>query len=277
VWLLQKLAGNRATSELLSAQRKIQQGGEELEGLEKTAVPVAIRPVEATRTGDPGAIDSSLAKPTTLAGGAAPSHALGATAYGLTFPESVTADIDANKNAAGDWVPVVNSLTGNYSQQVRLLPGQTEVTGPGGNTTQANSCTQVTGLKTLGNTAGNPWYMLAAVQAHENVHLTRFKPALDAVSDAIATDIETTVKVPGASAATKAEAITKLKAEPAFATALASAKSTWLAKVLTLVAGDHAAGGPCATAEHTVVDPMVTNICAAVKSNHWPACPGCPP
>jgi len=277
VRLLQKLAGNRATSELLSAQRKIQQGGEELEDLQKTVVPVAVRPVEVTMTGAAGTVDASLAKAATaVAGGAAPSHTLGGNDYGLTFPESVSADIDAGKNASGDWVPVVTRLTGNYSQQVRLLPGQSEVTGPGGNTTQANACAQVTGLTTLGNTAGNPWYMLSAVQAHEDVHLTRFQPALDAGGDAIATNLEPTAKVPAASAATKADAITKLRADPAFAAALTSAFATWLAKAATMVAGDHAAGGPCDVAEHGVVDPMVTRICDAVKANEWPACPGCP-
>ena len=67
---------------------------------------------------------------------------------------------------------------GHYSLQARLLPGQSEVTGPGGNTTSANHGDQVTGLTTLGNTVGNNWYMLKAVKKHEAVHEKRFKPGL---------------------------------------------------------------------------------------------------
>jgi hypothetical protein len=207
---------------------------------------------------------------------AAASIALSGTTYGLTFPEAVDVKITACRSGA-NWVPGVLKLTGRYSLQIRLLAGQSEVTGPKGNTTNANFCSQVTGLNTLGNTAGNPWYMLRAVKRHEQVHKKRFVPALKAVKTAIVTSIEA-VSIPHAPGLTKATAVMALEAEPAFKAAVAAAQATWLAEILTRVAGDHAAAGPADKAEHAVVDPMVKAICKTAKAKKWaPACPVCPP
>lgn len=201
--------------------------------------------------------------------GAAPSIALGACTWGLTFPENVNVDFVAVQNGA-NWVPVVSGLTGNYSLQARLLPAQTEVTGPGGNTNAGNFCAQVRELNALGNCPG-VWYMRSAVVTHERVHATRFRPGLVAAAPAIEAAIEavTVPDVPGRSAATAAAAI---RALPAFAAAVTNAQALWLAQILALVAGDHAAGGPTDRAEHTIVDPMVRRICAHARRNGWPAC-----
>jgi hypothetical protein len=213
---------------------------------------------------------------TSVAGGATPSQALPAGWYGLTFPESIAVTMGAKKSGT-NWQPVVSALAGAYSQQTRLLPGQSEVTGPGGNSTGANYCSQVKGLKTLGNTAGNPWYILAAVKAHEDVHATRFGPALVAVEPTITAALEA-VTIPDVPGMTQATAVAALSASAAFTAAVKAAVQTWLARILTLVAGDHAAGGPTDTAEHGIVDPMVTNICTYSKTPPpWPACADCPP
>lgn len=207
---------------------------------------------------------------------AAASIPLGGGVYGLTFPEAVDVKITSCRSGA-NWVPGVLKLTGRYSMQTRLLPGQTEVTGPAGNTTSANFCSQVTGLDTLGNTAGNPWYMIGAVRRHEQVHKSRFVPALKAVKAAIVMSIEA-VSIPHAPGMTKATAVTALEAAPAFKAAVTGAQATWLAEILHRVAGDHAAGGPTDLTEHAVVDPMVGAICTTAKANGWaPACPVCPP
>ena len=55
-----------------------------------------------------------------------------------------------------------------------------------------------------------------------------------------------------------------------------NAQPRWLAEILTLVAGDHAAGGPTDTAEEAVVGPMIDNICKFAKTNNWVACSICP-
>jgi hypothetical protein len=160
-----------------------------------------------------------------------------------------------------------------------LLPGppkQDEVTGPAGNTTETNFCEQVQGLKTLGNTIGNPWYMLQAVKDHENVHAAHFGPGLTAAEPAITAALEA-VSVPDAAGMTQAAAARALAADATFKAAVTAALQTWIAQDNTLLAGDHAAGGPTDTAEHNVVDPMITSICAHAKKETWGACADCPP
>jgi len=207
--------------------------------------------------------------------GAAPSHALGACTYGLTFPENVRANITAIPNA-GRWDAVLTGLTGNYSLQYRNLPTQTEVTGPGGNTTSANHCAQVTELKNLGNCGATArWYMRSAVLAHERVHATRFRQALVDVAPNIETAVEAihvplTLITPNRFLATAA-----LLTHPAFAAAMTNAQARWLARILVLVANDHNAGGVTDQAEHTIVDPMIRRICRHAKKHHWPVCAAC--
>jgi hypothetical protein len=215
-----------------------------------------------------------LSKPaTSVASGAPPSHALGGD-YGLTFPESIDVTMGAKKVGA-TWKPVVTALAGKFSEQVTLLAGQSEVTGPGGNTTAANFCAQAKNLTKLGNIVGNPWYMLAAVKAHEDVHATRFGPALAAAEPTITTALEA-VTVADAAGMDQAAAVAALAASAAFKAAVKAAVQTWLAEILTRVAGDHAAGGPTDVAEHGVVDPMVARICDEAKKKTWGACPECP-
>jgi len=258
------------------AEHRVKADGEaSLGAVAKEKPAVAVDLTEPMPYTDHSADGGELAKAaTSIKSGAAPSNALGAGDYGLTFPESVSVTISAAKTVT-DWSPVVKTVTGHYSMQTRLLPGQHQVTGPGGNTTKANFCDQVTGLTTLGNTAGNKWYMLQAVKRHEAVHESRFKPALDAVLATITTSIES-VKIPDAKGMNATSAAVKLKANAAFTAAVSAAQATWLAEILTRVAGDHASGGPAETAEHTVVDPMVTKICTHAKAKKWPACPACP-
>jgi len=209
-----------------------------------------------------------------LNGPVTPSIPLKPNQYGLTFPEAVKPAISARCDGT-QWFPVLTSLVGDYSEQVRLLPGQQEVTGPGGNTTQGNFCAQATELDALG--FGPPqaiWYMITAVQAHEDVHLSRFRPALVAKATAIEATI-TSLSVPDSPGKTPAQAAAELTALPGFPAALARAKSVWLTEILIRVRNDHNPGGPCDQAEHRVVDPMVNGICKHAKANSWGPCPVC--
>lgn len=196
---------------------------------------------------------------------------LGACDYGLTDTETVTINIDAVRSGA-NWVPVVNGLIGNYSLQYRILPTQTEVTGPGGNTTAANFCAQVTELNALGNCGATArWYMQSAVLAHERVHATRLRPALVTSAPAIEASVEalSVPHIPGMNAAAAAVAI---RALPAFAAAVANARTVWDAAYVALITGDHAAGGQTDAAEHGIVDPMIQRICGHAKAHKWGAC-----
>ena len=119
--------------------------------------------------------------------------------------------------------------------------------------------------------------MLAAVQAHEDVHLSRFSPALVAKAPNIESTI-TSLSVADAPGKTAAQAAAEISALPGFAAALTQAQKTWLTEVLIRVRNDHNPGGPCDQAEHHVVDPMVAKICAHAKANNWGPCsPACPP
>jgi peptidoglycan hydrolase-like protein with peptidoglycan-binding domain len=61
---------------------------------------------------------------------AAPSNALTGCTYGLTFPENVEAETVAVRDGA-NWRLILTGVIGHYSLQARILPTQTEVTGPG--------------------------------------------------------------------------------------------------------------------------------------------------
>jgi hypothetical protein len=210
--------------------------------------------------------------------GATGSVALQPKTYGMTFPERVEAGIGAKLDAGTKtWKPVVKSLTGHYSQRVRLLPGQAEITGVGGNTTKANFCAQCESLEALGNlpVSSHPWYIIAAVVAHENVHATRFKPGLEDAEAAMTTAIEA-VSVPHVDPMGEVEAIAKLQADAGYQAAVKQAYRLWLAKCAARVAGDHAAGGPTDAAEKAITDPLRTTICAHAAAQKWPTCPACP-
>ena len=199
--------------------------------------------------------------------------AMGA-AYGLTMEESIKVSIGAKK-VGNTWHPKVTKLVGRYSQQARLLGTQTEVTGPSGNTTQANFCAQVEELSRLGYGAPHAWYMLKAVKRHENVHLAHFRRGLKNARPTIVHDIEA-VSIPHVAGMKKKAAVAALKADPAFLAAVSGATATWSAQDDVLLAGDHAAGGPTDKAEHKVVDPMIKRICKHARKKGWAACPQCP-
>jgi hypothetical protein len=231
---------------------------------------------EANRTTAAAAFAANSATINRVAASASAVAALG-SAYGLTWEETVDITISARCDG-GKWTAEMTALRGNYSLQARLLAGQQEVTGPAGNTTQANFCQQVTELNCLGESpcGGHNWYMLAAVRAHEEVHATRFQPGLAAAAPGIETSVEG-LSVPTAPGKTQAQAVAEIRALAGFAAAVSAARTAWVAQDDVLLAGDHAAGGPTQQAERAVVNPMIATICAHAKANGWGACAVCPP
>jgi hypothetical protein len=215
------------------------------------------------------------AKTADVAADAAASIPLGAGVWGFTYPENVEVKITACSDGT-NWNAIVTSMKGHYSEQVRLLPGVTEVTGPdaGGNTTMANFCKQVTDLKAL-TLRAEKWFMLGAVQAHEDVHATRFKPAIQTVAGEIEKLVEKiTVADKGQS---QADAIKEIEASDDFKKALAQAQRLWLADILVKVKDDHNGGaGPTYVAERGVLNPMIMKICDFANKKKWPACAACP-
>jgi len=208
---------------------------------------------------------------------------LGPNTWGLTYPEEVIVTICAYRDGV-NWRATLLKASGEYSLQARLLPGPPaviEVTGPGGNTTEANYCDQMNNLDSLN---GPIWYMLGAVTAHEQVHATRFLPALNdaTVLPVLITDIES-ITVPHVAGMNQAAAIASITALPAFATARVNAFNNWFTQILVLVSaggGDHGPipgvidrTAPTYIAEIAIVTPMITAICAHARANGWAACP----
>lgn len=213
----------------------------------------------------------------TIKGGATPKIPLasqGRYVYGFTDDESIDIEISACSDGK-NWHPIIVSVNGNYSEEIRLLPGppqMLEVTGPNGNTTQVNFCNQVSELKSLG---GINWYMLSAVKAHEDVHATRLKPALENVANKIEQLIE------GVSLAdngqTQQDAILQIKALQDYKTALIQSVQLWDADYIIKISNDHNPGGAAEVAEHNIVDPMIASICNFAKIQTWGLCASCPP
>lgn len=209
---------------------------------------------------------------TSVTGGVKPSRTLQPCDWGETWPESVVEWVYAVKDG-NNWKADPTALHGNSSQQTRLVANHQEVTGPGGNTTRDNYCDQVGELRRLGNCRTGKWYMLSAVVAHENVHLSRFAPALKIAALDIQADFNA-VTVPDAKGKTATSALTELKALPAYAAAKSQMQPHWLTSIGLLTRNDH--NGPTSVAEHGVVDPMWQKICAHAKQVGWPECMSCP-
>jgi len=115
--------------------------------------------------------------------------AMGPCTWGITSPDPLKINTLTCKQAAV-WrlrVKSVKSVIRTFSRQ---LGGQVEPTT--GNSTAVNFCGQVTDLDSLGTCPGGNWYMLAAVKAHEAVHVEEWKtsfgsdwPAQKAIIEAL--------------------------------------------------------------------------------------------
>jgi hypothetical protein len=225
---------------------------------------------------DPAAFSLLAKAGVDVKSGAAPSTAMPPHMGGYTYPERVDADIGAWFNhEAKTWRPIVKTLTGHFSLQARLIPGHAQITGVGGNTSEATYCDQCRSLANLGRGADSAWYVVEAIVAHERVHATRFKPALEDAEAAITSAIEA-VTVPDEDSMTEFQAVGKLKADAAFQAAVADAQKLWKAAILVRVKGDHDGGGPTEAAERGVTEPLRKQICAHAAAKDWETCPACP-
>jgi hypothetical protein len=140
-----------------------------------------------------------------------------------------------------------------------------------GNTNSGNYYAQALSLKNLAKPYPPTWYMLSAVQAHENVHVSRFQPAMNIVESFIILAVER-LSIPN-TGQTREEAIATIKASPAFQDYQnGSGFQAWLNEWSQLGVGDDAPGGPTSVIEHSIVDPMIRTICDAAATNGWTGC-----
>ena len=201
------------------------------------------------------------------------SQTLPACFRGLSWEEAVDIDIGVRCHN-GEYRAELTGLLGKYSKQVRLLPGppqEQEVTGIGGNTTEANYCAQIIDLKANGDNCPSYWYIKEATDKHEDVHIAHFKPGLQSVAADIEVDIEAlSVSAKGK---TKAQAIAQIIALSSFKDAKVTARDKWFDANGPLLAPDH--NGPTQAVEGLIVNPMRMAICKHAKDKNWKACSAC--
>lgn len=216
----------------------------------------------------------------TVASGATPSNPLASNMWGLCFPENVRVDVSACQDGS-NWKAIVTTMKGNYSLQARRIPGVSEVTGPGGNTTAGNFCAQVTDMSSLSINASR-WFMVSAIVAHERTHESKFQGAMVAVANNIEALFEA-ITVPD-NGLGQADAIARIKGSAAFTNATTRAQQLWFTEVIARVKFDHSASGAgldatglAYIAERNTMSGMISTICAFAKANTWGACGVCPP
>ena len=230
-------------------------------------------PVNALRIGDRPTAHPSLQRqppPPAPAAAAAPAgrasinflpilHDQVPTGWGVTVNDDPVFDITAYASGAA-WKCVITKADQQSHQGTRLLAGVVEVTPAlvAGEARCAVLQTMITSLNSVANQgADSGFYMLAAVQAHEDVHIAQYRPGLAPHYATLKTEIEA-LTVPLGSAATAADAKAAIQALPAYTTAMAKFHAGDVA--VNNASGAHAPVAPFTTAEHGVVDPMIATI-----------------
>jgi hypothetical protein len=179
--------------------------------------------------------------------------------WGVTVQDDPVFDITAYASGA-TWKCVITTADQQCHQGTRLLAGVVEVT-PALVAAEAscpNLTTMITSLNSVASQgADSGFYMLAAVQAHEDVHVTQYRAGLPPHYTTLKTAIEA-LTVPGAAHATAAAAKAAIMALPAYTAAMA----TFHAADVTVnnASGLHVPVAPFNAAEHGVVAPMVATI-----------------
>ena len=186
-------------------------------------------------------------------------RAFGATEWGLTQPQRTTLDITAFCKGEA-WKNVVSTADGLVHSKSRLLPGVVEVTAALVNAEK--NCGTLSRMATSLKDAADGkdhlgYYMVAAVVAHENLHVTHYKAGVNPAFATFKAAVEA-LAIPKGDAKNAADAATKIKALPAYTAALTAFQAAE-----TKAAADTAAHKPAGDfekAEHAVVDPMIKTI-----------------
>jgi hypothetical protein len=192
--------------------------------------------------------------------------------YGLTWPQRILADIGARR-IGDEWEPEVRRLTGDYSIQATLQPGQVDITlvSIPGVVTALNYQAIIAALDNYGDPPA-AWYSLAAVQNHESRHATRAHQALDDVAEQIEALVKA-VTTNYTAGDNEGIAVTRIQALPAYGAALTAGWNLWVNRMAQLIAGDHHPGGPCEMAEEAITGPLKAEIRRLSIVNRWAAPP----
>jgi hypothetical protein len=181
------------------------------------------------------------------------------TGWGVTTEDDVVVDITAYSSGA-TWKCVITTADQQAHQGVRLLPGVVEVTPAlvSGSSSCSTLKKMITSLDSVANQGPHSgYYMLSAVQAHENLHITQYRADLAPHYATFRTAVEA-LTVPLAGSPNAAAAKAAIKALPAYTRALATFKAGDVAANNRTAA--HTLAASFRTVEHGVVDPMITTI-----------------
>ena len=161
------------------------------------------------------------------------------------------------------WKARLTTANGAASTWARWLSGVQEASVAAA--TSANYCKMVADLNKLGFNAPYQWYMILAVQAHENVHVQEYEASFSGQFSPLKKSIEA-LTTPFVCGDTIAIAMGRMQsaADSAFNTANATATANF-----KQIADPNAQTN---AAEHLVVDPVISGIQAKATSNGWPAC-----
>jgi hypothetical protein len=196
--------------------------------------------------------------------------AMSACTWGITSPDPLRVSTLTCRDGA-DWrlrVTGVKSVIRTFSRQ---LAGQREPTV--GNSTAANFCAQVTELDSLGSCAGS-WYMLAAVRAHEQVHVDEWRTSMGSDWPAQKAIIEG-LSVPASGATKSRGAATRaMRSSAAFTNALQTDNASGNYPAFWGIPDPNAQTN---AAERVIVTPRIRQLCVHARNKGWGpgACPVC--
>lgn len=120
-----------------------------------------------------------------------------------------------------------------------------------------------------GTYSGEMYYMLSAVAAHENLHVSRILPLVKDLFPNFETGFES-ISIPN-TGQSKQQAQDALQTLPAFITFMDDMIDKYRNKWNAKAASDHA--GPTDDAERAITEPMKTNICNHAKNTTPPWAP----
>jgi hypothetical protein len=188
--------------------------------------------------------------------------------WGATKPSQPDVDAEASFDCTTKkWKGVVTKAEGKYDIFYRLIKDCNEANLA--DATEANYCEMIKNLQSL---KGPKWYMVAAVEAHERVHVASYKRIVDKHFATAKAAIEA-LTVDHTCGKTAAQATADLKALAAYTKAINDMKANIATDWTAQIALDHAAGGPCDKAEQGVVNPRIDEIKKKATDNKWAPCP----
>ena len=215
----------------------------------------------------------------TISGGYTAIPPLESSVWGRTWPGRVDVTFSMCVEN-GVWLPILTSVTGVYGQVVRLLSGCQEVEGPGRNTNSSNFCAQVAGLLAWGEippgqttSPSKDWFMISAVQAHENYHLSFFEDLLEFYGLPVFEPLFEGLFIPY-TGQTESQAIAQLLQTSQYTSQINNIYNIWWNRCNERGDIDHN-NGSTRTQVQNVVIPKKNTICTHAASNSWPTCTLC--